>query len=73
MSTYPHKLPDGPEKRRCSLCDRLKHLEELTRCGYESDDGRQAGQGLVCPRCVRDLPSVVVVNGQGWPLVFRAP
>jgi hypothetical protein len=71
-STYRARRPAPREKRPCNLCDRQYDLEQLSRCGYESEDGRHAGDGLVCPGCANDLPSQVLVNGRTWPLVFRA-
>ena len=73
MSTRLQDAADDRERRRCLLCDRVHKLENLVRCGYEADDGRSAGHGRVCLRCLPDLPPYVAVNGVLWPLVFRAP
>jgi hypothetical protein len=73
VSRHPNVPTADREERRCVLCQYVKRLENLVRCGYESDDGRSAGSARVCLRCMGDLPSEVLVNGSPWTLIFRAP
>lgn len=60
-------------RRPCQLCAELHPLEQLVRCGYENDEGRSYGDGLVCFRCCFDLPDYLYVGGRVYPLVCHAP
>lgn len=58
---------------RCTMCDRLTELHDLTKCGYEAPYGSSSGDGRVCRRCLADLPPYVMVGAVTWQLVLRAP
>jgi hypothetical protein len=57
----------------CEICNTAHPLHNLTRAGYEADDGRTAGSGRVCPTCLASLPAILRSRTSVWRLVMRAP
>ena len=55
------------------MCDRLTGLRGLTRAGYSDGSVAAAGTGLVCLKCLADLPRELYANGKTFLLICHAP